>query len=363
MDIDKKTFLEHTSLFEKKIEKTISNGFNKLSHDLLNVNKTSPCIYTCVLDKDISTKYDYFLKEMIENDNISQNSKYLDSVYIDIDYYNLLDIEDKVYIGEFILSNEVYRFKYKFTKDNRYDEKISSLYNSFLNSNLVWYSIDKRYINKMYRIEVLEYIDDISLISDIAFCDLKLEYHLDSNIYLNKKIYWNVSFEPKLFNKELSRVDKSIVYRYTLDKSENEDYLIDENSSKIDDVCIYDNKIEVYSRYDNLYVFDIYNILNFDLRYDIKYSKSIPTKLFKVFSIDTINKFLDKSYNIKLREIKKEDNNNSYLIIPDYDKQIYKYTNGSLYLYIDKFNSYDDLFHAINLLKLSITEYDLRVVV
>lgn len=363
MDIDKKTFLEHTSLFEKKIEKTISNGFNKLSHDLLNVNKTSPCIYTCVLDKDISTKYDYFLKEMIENDNISQNSKYLDSVYIDIDYYNLLDIEDKVYIGEFILSNEVYRFKYKFTKDNRYDEKISSLYNSFLNSNLVWYSIDKRYINKMYRIEVLEYIDDISLISDIAFCDLKLEYHLDSNIYLNKKIYWNVSFEPKLFSKELSRVDKSIVYRYKLDKSENEDYLIDENSSKIDDVCIYDNKIEVYSRYDNLYVFDIYNILNFDLRYDIKYSKSIPTKIFKVFSIDTINKFLDKSYNIKLREIKKEDNNNSYLIIPDYDKQIYKYTNGSLYLYIDKFNSYDDLFHAINLLKLSITEYDLRVVV
>ena len=135
-------------------------------------------------------KYDYFLKKMIEEDNISQNSKYLDSVYIDIDYYNLLDIEDKVYIGEFILSNEVYRFKYKFTKDNRYDEKISSIYNSFLNSNLVWYSIDKRYINKMYRIEVLEYIDDISLISDIAFCDLKLEYHLDSNIYLNKKIYW-----------------------------------------------------------------------------------------------------------------------------------------------------------------------------
>ena len=363
MDIDKKTFLEHTSLFEKNIEKIISNGFNKLSNDLINMNKTSPCIYTCVLDKDISEKYDYFLKEMIEDESINQSSKYLDSVYIDMDYYALIDIEDKIYIGEFILSNERYRFKYKFSKDNRYDEKISGIYSSFLNSNLIWYSIDKRDIDKMYRIEVLEYIDDISLILDIDFEDLKLEYNLDNNIYLGKKIYWNVSFETKLFNKEISRVDDKIIYKYKLDKNKNEDYLVSENSSKIDDVCIYDDKIEIYSRYDNLYVFDIFNILNFDLRHDIKYSKSIPDKLFKVFSINTIKNFLYKTYNIKLKDVKKEENNNSYLIIPDYDKQIYKYTNAPLYLYIEQFNSYYDLFHAINLLKLSITEYDLRVVV
>ncbi|WP_068268275.1 hypothetical protein [Caviibacter abscessus] len=362
MEIDKKEFLEHTKVFENHISNTLENGLLNLDYKILSQNKDSPCIYTVLLSKSEALKYDYFLKEIVEDENISIYSKYLDTVYIDKNYYDLLEMENNTYIGEFILKEERYVFKYILIKDERYDVCINKLYDSFMLNNLKWYSIDKRDINKMYRVKVIEYVDDITLLENIPFEDIKIEYNFDNTISNYKKVYWNIGFETKLLNKEITRFNDIVAYKYILDKTKKDIYLLNENSSKIDDVCIYDTRIDVYSKYDNIYIFDMFHIFEFDFRFNFKYCKSICGFNNKIVGIESIKKFLYQTYKLKLTDFKITNKNIGHLIIPNYDNQIITYNLGYLYLKFEKIYSYEDLFHAINLLKLNINGYEIRVI-
>lgn len=362
MEINKKDFLEHTKIFENHINSVLNEGLLHLDNMILSQNKDSPCIYTVALAYEESQKYDYFLKEMVEDEKISIYSKYLTSVYIDKDYYNLIEMENNVYVGDFILEEEKYRFKYILVRDKRYDVCIEKLYESFMLNNLKWYSIDKRDINKMYRVKVTEYIDDISLLEDIDFRDIKINYNFNECIFTDKKVYWNIDIETKLLDKSLTRFGDILGYKYTFNKLEKEVYLLSGNSSKIDDVCIYDTRVDVYSKYDNIYIFEMFHILEFDFRFNLKYFKSICNFNNKIVGTESLRKFFYNSYKLKLIDIKVSSENIGHLIIPNYDKQILNYTLGYLYLKFERIYSYEDLFHAVNVLRLNISAYEIRVV-
>ncbi|WP_156285982.1 hypothetical protein [Oceanivirga salmonicida] len=345
--LDRKTFLEHTKIFEKEILTRLENGISDLRSAFKGILRQSPTIYTCALPK--CSNFDYFLSQMICDEEITIYSEYLSSVYV----YDIDKISD-MYVGYFEFSDEKYRFKYILEPDTRYIELIKSLYHSFILSNFKWQGIDLRDINKMYRVKIIEYIDDISLIDGMEY---SINYDLDNNFSFETRIYWNVIESCCIAKQYLTRLG-DLAYRYVIDINEESTYLV--NSDLVEDVINYSNSIEIYSKKSDLYSFPIFKVCPFDKRLVPNYVCNVPYALINVISLGNISRYLTL-YGINVVKIFKSNETLACLIIPDYNPYIEKYYSSNIYIEISKPSSYLDLYLAINILQLEIPSYRLKV--
>ena len=342
--IDDKQFLEHTELFKKRIEENLKLGLENIKSLLFDV-KTKPDIYFTILEKE-HKKYSFFLNPMLESNE--------DEVYIDKPYYELKELENKEFIGEYVLGTERFRFIFTLEKDTRYIEKIEEIYFAYLLSNLEWDGLDLRYVNRMYKIKFKEFIDIIENVEEA-----KIEYNLDEDFKFNQTIFWNISEEKIISKKTLTRLD-DIGYKYILDKKVETFYLVKDDIRNIDDILIYDEHIDIYSRKDDLYIFDIFKILPFDKRFVTKY---IDNKIVehKLISIEDIKKIFFKQYKIKILEIFYSNENLSHLLIPDYNQQIFKFKNSYIYIKLEKIACYEDVFFLVNFLNNKFEAFEVRI--
>lgn len=342
--MDKKDFLEHTDLFENRIKNELDKGLSHLK-ELINNDTSIPNIYTCVLEKD-NEKYSYFLFPMVQDVD--------DCVYIKKEYYELEDIEGMTFIGQYILGSEKFKFKFILEKDERFNEQVNILYKSFILSNLPWQSFDKRYINRMYRVKILE---DIDYLEDKA--DAIIDYGLGDDYVFNMNIYWNIEKIQQISKKSLTILDE-ISYLYTLDKSNIDYYLLHEDERYIDDVLNYEDNVKIFSTKDDLYCFNILRVTKFDERFISNYTVN-NLKLRNIVSLKDIVKIFKVNYGITIKDLFYSNENLSHLIIPDYNKQILKLKNSYLYLKLEKIQNYDDVIHLVNYLNNNLTTYEVRV--
>ncbi len=345
--VDKKTFLEHTKIFENVIIRRLDEGLNNMKELISNTDYTSPMIYTCVLNS--VSDYDYFLSKMVKEEDYNIYSQYLSSVYISIPYYELLEISNNIYVGEFIVGDEKYRFEYILEQDTRYFDKIVELYKSFVMSNFKWWGIDMADILRMYRVKVISYIDDISLIENM---DFKISYGLNSNFSFSSSIYWNIIETVNIVKPYISVLD-NVAYRYDISKELDSNYLVKE-VDLVEDIINYQEYISVYSKHSNIYSLELFKICPFDTRLIKDYRKSLPIPVPCVITLEKIKTYL-KSYGISVKNIYKSSENKSHLIIPNYNKHIHRIYTSYIYIEITGTIDYFALFLAINILQLEIS--------
>ena len=342
--IDKKDFLEHTRIFEDRIKKELNLGISELKSLITNDYELNN-IYTCVLDKD-DKNFDYFLFPIVKNNE--------EKVYIDKSLLEIQEIENKEYIGKFVSGEETCRFKYVFEKCKEYDEVILTLYNSFLVANYTWLGIDKRYINRMYKIKIIEYIDEF-----IDFVEYETVYNLDKDFKFNKEIFWNIDYRKIISKKSLTRLDE-ISYAYEIEKSADENILFDIDSSKVEDICSYKNKVILYSKYSNFNIFKVFRILKFDERLIKHFSKNF-NKCNKIITLNHIKTFFENNSFIQVNKIFYSNSQINHISIVEYNPQILKRKIKYIYIEIKPIKYYDDLFYLLNTLRILVSHYEIRV--
>lgn len=344
MIIDKREYLEHTKVFEKKIKQELKDGIEYLK-SIITDNLEYHNIYTCILDKD-NKDLDGFLFPIL--------SKKDDRVYINKDYFELKEIENKEFIGKIYTDEEICRFKYVFEKCNEYDDIIQELYNSFLLSKYTWLNIDRRYIDRMYKIKILEYIDMY-----IDFVDYKIDYCLDNDFYFNKDVFWNIEKSQLIYRKNLTRLDE-ISYCYEFDNDDNISILFILNVDKLEDILYTKNKIMLYSKYSNLYIFDVFKIHKFNEFLLDDFSKNLKDYV-KLTTLEDIKKYVEKNSNIKVKKVFYSNENINNIDIEDYKPLILKLKIKYIYIEIEKQKIYFDIVYITNVLRLLLPHYDIRV--
>ncbi len=342
--LDDKKFLEHTELFEKYILTNMEKSIENLNRYLFSNNDT-PKIYITLLDKD-SDKYSYFLFPIVEHED--------DNVYVNKEYNKLIEIENTEYMGYYLLGEEKFRFIFTLQKDERFNEVIDKLYNSFLVSNVTFNSIDKRYTNRMYKIKIKSMIDDIENITDA-----KIVYNLDDSYLFNVNVYWNVNYEKLISKKNLTFMS-DISYMYTLEKTKENFYLIDSTSDVVEDVINYDTHVEIYSSLPNIYLFNVFCIYPFDKRFISNYVDNVFENI-KIRSLDSIKNIFSSKYGIKVSNPLYSSEDLSHLLVPNYDDKVIKFKTSYIYFKLEKFSSYEDVFHVVNFLNLNLESYEVRV--
>lgn len=342
--IDDKKFLEHTELFEKYIMNNMEKSIENLNRYLFSTNET-PKIYMTLLESN-NDKYSYFMFPIVEHEH--------DNVYINKPYDELLEIENREYIGYYLLGEEKFKFIYKLKKDTRYSDVLDKLYNSFLISNINFNTLDKRYINRMYKIEIKEILDDI-----VDIQNAEIVYNLDQTYLFNINIYWNISSEKLISKKNLTYIS-DISYMYILEKEKDNFYLINSKSDLVDDVIIYDKYVEIYSRNPNIYLFNVFCIHAFDNRFIENYVDNIFPNI-KIQSLESIKNIFLKKYNIIVTDPFYSNENLSHLLIPNYDDKVIKFKTCYIYFKLEKFSSYEDVFHVVNFLNLNLETYEVRI--
>lgn len=341
--IDDKKFLEHTELFEKLIETNMKNSINNLRRYLFE-NSNIPRICFTLL-KNGFTKYSYFLYPIEEFEK--------DNVYVDKPYYELKEIETKEYMGYYLLGEEKFYFIFTLEQDKRYYEKINKLYYSFLVSNICFNGLDLRYIYRMYKIKIQKILDTFEKIDEAT-----IHYELDEDFIFDINIYWNIETK-KLISKKNLTVISDISYMYILDKNEEDFYLINEDKSLIEDVVHYNNYVEIYSKNMNLYFFNIFNVKKFDDRFIEKFVES-ETENIEIISLNDMKRIFIKN-NVEVSEPIYENSNLSHLLIPNYNSQIFTFKKDYIYFKLKKYLTYDDVFNAVNILNLKLSNYEVRV--
>lgn len=342
--------------FENRMMENVKQELSNIKNEFSNYNFVSPLIYTIVLDKENEYEDNMFTK-MIEETSFDIYSTYLDSVYIDLSYDKLDEIKDKVYVAKLIFKDEVIKFEYELEYDTRYDEKIKELYESFLLSNMYWFPIDKREILKMHRIKVIRFLDDIQILENIDFSNLKIDYGLLDNAYFNKTIYYNCFLKKQISKMEVTRFNE-IAFAYRLKKDQNCTYVLKDDERNIFDVCMSKDDLVIYSNKSNLFTFEFYEIKELNEKYLKKFTKNYNLHQINFNTRKEIKDFL-LSYQINLKEIYFSNENIEHIKIPKYNPNLIKTINLFLYLNIEYKNIYD-LFQAINILDYYIP-YEVRV--
>lgn len=354
--LEEKYFKEDIKIFEKSLNERLNTKLLKLENELFSISEKSPKIYNILLDKN-KFDFSYILTEIVEEEKINLNSEYLESVYLDCDYYDLEKFENKIYTGYFFIDEVKYNFRYILEKDNRYEKEIEKLYKLFITNNIKWYGINMKYINRMYRVKIVEYIDDISVIDKIE--PIYIEYNFEDRVKINLKPYWNIVNQKFVVKESLTILD-SFAYKYELDKNENCTYLVNEKDELIEDVINMEKKLEVYSKFSNLYSFNILIIKNLNINIFKDIVANYDYEISSEPNIENIKKYFKKN-NIEIKTIKKVEKINNNLNIPNYNKMILKKIIAYIEVKLASHYDYDKVFNIVNILNLNLYMYEVVI--
>ncbi|VWL85322.1 hypothetical protein [Oceanivirga miroungae] len=351
-----KYFKEDIKIFERSLDNKIDEGLKKIEENILGINDKSPKIYTVLLNKN-KFNYEYILSAIVNDDVNSIYDTYLDSVYINAEYFKLSNYENKIFSGYFLVDSDKYEFRYVLEKDTRYFDKINEIYHIYLTNNVKWYGIDMKYINRMYRVKVVEYVDNIHLLENID--KFNIEYNFSSDVDLNLKPYWNILNKNFIAKESMSILD-GFSYKYEIEKNENTFYLVNEKDEIIEDVVNQKNKLEIYSKFSNLYSFiilvigyvnmSVFKYISVNYEYEID---SEPT-------IENIKRYF-KKHDYEVVDIKMSNENKNYLDIPEYNKMIMKKYISNIEVKLDNYYDYDKIFKIVNILNLNLYMYKVVV--
>lgn len=340
MNFDEKFFFENTSKFEKKIQNFVNEKIDYLKNSFDNILDIEPKIYIKIMDKNLN-EYPFYFSKIIDDDNLVYIEENIDT---NIYYYGKIYYQDNILTFRYILQN-----------DTRFNEIVENLYHGYILNNISWDGINMFYFNKMYKIKILEYIDELNILEDIDISELKLDYCNDK-IDFNKTIYWNIRKNSLISKKYLARLD-TIGYLYEIEKSNDIEYIVDLGQDCIEDICNYSDKIQIYSKKHDLDIISVYEIIKINCELIDKLSYSSIYNKTNLISIYNIKKFLQNN-NIKVNNIFYSNENITHLNIPNYNPFIKHFKTSYIYINLEKISEKE--IYYINYLNLKLN-YEVRV--
>lgn len=244
----------------------------------------------------------YDVKTIIDNLNNNLYSKIF-NVFLKCDYgmFKKFISENLEITGTIETNKKIHKAYFKVKENIEYKEKISTLYKSFINNNVMWKTVNMPYINKIAQIYLTKCEDQIDKEEEI------IKIHIDFGDYNQYIKYdmvplWNIKeIKLKCTGFPTACVDK-VNYEHDISIEKegiNHGYLINSDKECIDYVTIKKDYIKVISKVSHSFLWTVYKIVNYKEDNNSKYEYELMSN-YK--NVNFSNRFLfNNRYVIKTK--------------------------------------------------------------
>lgn len=291
---------------------------------------------------------------------------YLNSIYLDLDYFERRDVEERIFKGEILVDDIRLKIYFNLVKDERYNNFIDFLLEKIIMNNMKIDFIPTFLFDRMYRIKIIEVEDEYTLLDVYNFQDksnITLNFEdLERKIYFERKILFNLEKVKLISDYYIKPNDENLLFKNVFKVENDEKYICIEENGLFEFSENIDHKLSIYSKKRNNKLWEFYNIKkvnnyfissNLDLIYE-----------FDILNVNYLNLIIsnNKFFKDKIEILELSNDANNCIYFNKFKNTLNNKEIVILKIYsINDEYKYDRIYMLINILENIYSKYEFKV--
>lgn len=230
------------NILYQNINNRMVNFENKILDTSIQRNKDLS-IVNMIVPKDDFYLYEEDFSPIIEGDNVSlpiisilnEEEKIYDKIIYIGELDEMRQYDGYEFEGLIEIEGKIFNFKLKLEKDNSYEKKLDELYRTFQLNFLKWKTINAPYVNRVFKIKIIEYSENITeemakIPDALHLHKIKIKDDIIKDYFAEDYItIWNITNVQKFGNGLIEPTENRINYIHTINSRKDIDlYLVPE---------------------------------------------------------------------------------------------------------------------------------------